>query len=143
MDHTGIDYPIVQGEDNFEYLDKDPLGNPEISGSIFWTGRIIGSLQIHIWYLWGIICRQEKCSVIWINIVMKHFSRKIQLGKFICRTGCCTWKQLAFLTVDAYDKYIYRTQWDNVSERQELLKRIYEQAPVYNRRRTYDGRIRW
>lgn len=34
----------------------------------------------------------------------------------------------AFLTVDAYDKYIYRTQWDNVSERQELLKRIYEQA---------------
>ena len=35
MDHTGIDYPIVQGEDNFEYLDKDPLGNPEISGSIF------------------------------------------------------------------------------------------------------------
>ena len=55
-----IDYPIVQGEDNFEYLDKDALGNPEISGSIFWTGRIIGSLQIHIWYLWGIICRQEK-----------------------------------------------------------------------------------
>ena len=35
MDHTGIDYPIVQGEDNFEYLDKDALGNPEISGSIF------------------------------------------------------------------------------------------------------------
>ena len=24
--------------------------------------------------------------------------------------------------------HIYRTQWDNVSERQELLKRIYEQA---------------
>lgn len=128
MDHTGIDYPIVQGEDNFEYLDKDALGNrryPEVS---FWTGRIIGSLQIHIWYLWGIICRQEKCSVIWINIVMRHFFGKIQLGKFICRIGCCTWKQHAFLTVDAYDKYIYRTQWDNVSERQELLKRIYEQA---------------
>ena len=35
MDHTGIDYPIVQGEDNFEYLDKDALGNSEISGSIF------------------------------------------------------------------------------------------------------------
>lgn len=67
---------------------------PEVS---FWTGRIIGSLQIHIWYLWGIICRQEKCSVIWINIVMKHFSGKIQLGKYICRIGCYTWKQLRFL----------------------------------------------
>ena len=51
MDHTGIDYPIVQGEDNFEYLDKDPLGNPEISGSIFldwqnnrkFTGSIYGT----------------------------------------------------------------------------------------------------
>ena len=86
MDHTGIDYPIVQGEDNFEY--------PEVS---FWTVRITGSLQIHIWYLWGIICRQEKCSVIWINIVMRHFFGKIQLGKFICRTGCYTWKQLRFL----------------------------------------------
>ena len=46
----------------------------------------------------------------------------------------------AFLTVDAYDKYIYRTQWDNVSERQELLKRIYEQAQYTTGEETYDGR---
>lgn len=32
---TNIDYPVVQGEDNFEYLDKDPQGNFYEGGSIF------------------------------------------------------------------------------------------------------------
>ena len=32
---TNIDYPIVQGKDNFEYLDKDPDGNYYAGGSIF------------------------------------------------------------------------------------------------------------
>ena len=30
-----IDYPVVQGTDNFEYLEKDVLGNPSVAGSIF------------------------------------------------------------------------------------------------------------
>ena len=32
---TNIDYPVVQGKDNFEYLDKDPDGNFYAGGSIF------------------------------------------------------------------------------------------------------------
>ena len=32
---TNIDYPVVQGKDNFEYLDKDPDGNFYSGGSIF------------------------------------------------------------------------------------------------------------
>lgn len=32
---TNIDYPIVQGKDNFEYLDRDPDGNFYSGGSIF------------------------------------------------------------------------------------------------------------
>lgn len=35
VDNTGIDYPVVQGEDNFEYLDKDAKGDDSASGSIF------------------------------------------------------------------------------------------------------------
>ena len=35
LDHTKIDYPVVQGTDNFEYLEKDVLGNPSVAGSIF------------------------------------------------------------------------------------------------------------
>lgn len=32
---TNIDYPVMQGIDNFEYLNKDPFGRFSLSGSIF------------------------------------------------------------------------------------------------------------
>ncbi len=35
IDKTNIDYPVVQGKDNFQYLNKDPLKEFSISGSIF------------------------------------------------------------------------------------------------------------
>ncbi len=35
IDDTSIDYPVMQGEDNFEFLNKDPYGNFSLSGSIF------------------------------------------------------------------------------------------------------------
>lgn len=35
IDKTNIDYPVVQGKDDTEYLNKDPLGEFTLSGSIF------------------------------------------------------------------------------------------------------------
>ncbi|WP_173553223.1 class B sortase [Sharpea azabuensis] len=35
IDHTDIDYPIMQGKTNTEYLNKNPLGEMSLSGSIF------------------------------------------------------------------------------------------------------------
>ena len=35
VDHTHIDYPLVQGEDNSKYVNTDPLGAFSLSGSIF------------------------------------------------------------------------------------------------------------
>ena len=35
VDGTRIDYPVMQGRDNFEYLNKDPYGNFSFSGSIY------------------------------------------------------------------------------------------------------------
>ena len=35
VDGTRIDYPVMQGNDNHEYLNKDPFGKYTLSGSIF------------------------------------------------------------------------------------------------------------
>lgn len=35
IDNTNIDYPIMQGSDDEEYLNKDPYGDYSLSGSIF------------------------------------------------------------------------------------------------------------
>ena len=37
IDKTHIDYPVLQGEDDMEYINKDVFGNTSISGSIFLT----------------------------------------------------------------------------------------------------------
>lgn len=39
IDDTSIDYPVMQGEDNNEYLNKDPYGDYSLSGSIFLDSR--------------------------------------------------------------------------------------------------------
>lgn len=39
IDDTQIDYPIMQGDDNTEYLNKDPYGDYSLSGSIFLDSR--------------------------------------------------------------------------------------------------------
>lgn len=39
IDNTDIDYPVLQGEDNVEYLNKDPYGEYNLAGSIFLDSR--------------------------------------------------------------------------------------------------------
>ena len=39
VDDTSIDYPVMQGEDNNEYLNKDPYGDYSLAGSIFLDSR--------------------------------------------------------------------------------------------------------
>ena len=39
VDDTGIDYPVMQGKTNTEYLNKDPYGDFSLSGSIFLDTR--------------------------------------------------------------------------------------------------------
>jgi len=39
VDDTNIDYPVMQGFDNSQYLNLDPYGNYSLSGSIFLDSR--------------------------------------------------------------------------------------------------------
>ena len=39
VDGTEIDYPVMQGADNNEYLNKDPFGKYSLAGSIFLDSR--------------------------------------------------------------------------------------------------------
>ena len=39
LDGTDIDYPVMQGEDNSVFLNKDPYGRFSLSGSIFMDSR--------------------------------------------------------------------------------------------------------
>ena len=45
VDDTRIDYPVMQGKDNSEYLNKDPYGKYSLSGSIFLDSRCSGDFS--------------------------------------------------------------------------------------------------
>ena len=53
IDGTNIDYPVMQGEDNSEYLNKDPYGEYTLSGSIFLDCRNDGAFNDHYSILYG------------------------------------------------------------------------------------------
>ena len=42
IDGTDVDFPVLQGKDNSEYLNKDPYGEFSFSGSIFLDSRCDG-----------------------------------------------------------------------------------------------------
>lgn len=53
MDDTSIDYPVMQGEDNSEYLNKDPYGEYSLSGSIFLDSRNTSDLTDEYSQIYG------------------------------------------------------------------------------------------
>lgn len=53
LDGTEIDYPILQGEDNLEYINKDVYGDFALAGSIYLDTRCDGSFQWRYSLLYG------------------------------------------------------------------------------------------
>lgn len=53
VDDTKIDYPVMQGENNEEYLNKDPYGNYSLSGSIFLDARNTSDFSDHYSLVYG------------------------------------------------------------------------------------------
>ena len=43
IDDTNIDYPVMQSDDNYRYLNENPYGEYSLSGSIFLDSRNDGS----------------------------------------------------------------------------------------------------
>ena len=53
MDDTSIDYPVMQGDDNALYLNRDPYGNFSLSGSIFLDSRNDSRFRDHYSLIYG------------------------------------------------------------------------------------------
>lgn len=53
IEDTYIDFPVMQGETNFDYLNKDPYGEYRISGSIFLDYRNNGDFSDDFSMIYG------------------------------------------------------------------------------------------
>lgn len=53
VDNTAIDYPVVQGESNLSYLNKDVYGNFSLAGSIYMDSRNHNNLKDRYTLVYG------------------------------------------------------------------------------------------
>lgn len=53
VDNTEIDYPVMQGRDNNEYLNKDPFGKYSLAGSLFLDVRNASDFSDHYSLIYG------------------------------------------------------------------------------------------
>lgn len=127
---TGIDYPLVQGKDNDEYMNKTPDLKFALSGSIFLDSAcsrdfsdfntIIYGHHIEGDAMFGSIDRFRK----------KKFFDSHEKGSVFYGGSKYRIRIFAFLTVDAYDTGIYSFPKDEASK-QRYLSYIRQRAEKY------------
>jgi sortase B len=132
VDDTNIDYPVVQGETNLEYINKDVYGEFSLSGSVFLDYRNANDFS-------------DYYSLIYAH----HMEGKVMFGElpefqeekyFKTHTGgtLCTPDQIFTITwfaciyTDAYDIKIFKpTSYETEEDKEELLSYLKENAVQY------------
>lgn len=132
IDDTHIDYPIVQGEDDMEYINKDVYGNFTLSGSIFLNSENASDFSDSYTLIYG--------------HHMENGAMFGDVGKFVDSAYFDTHKTgtlftnnsevyeveiFACVETDAYDVMIYYPTYYEQGNIQELLEYIEENAVAY------------
>lgn len=135
IDNTNIDYPVVQGKDNFEYLDKNALGEDSASGSIFLDYQNSSDFTDFYTILMGHHMQGGKMFGDMDLFMDETFFRENVTGTLYLPDRILQLETAAFISADAYDKYLYRTDWSSGESRRELISYIYDTA-IYTRGET-------
>ena len=117
---TNIDYPLVQGEKNSTYLNKDVMGNYSVSGSLFLDYRN----SIHFTDFNSMIYGHHMDKNVMFGEIEyfadKTFFDKHQYGKLYYDNEDHGVEFFAFIETDAYDKSVYTIPVQESLSRQYL-----------------------
>lgn len=131
IDGTKIDYPIVIGETNEEYLSKDVYGNYSLSGSIFLDYRNSRKLDD----IYSVIFGHHMNGGIMFGSVQKFIDReyfeKNKTGTLYTEKGVFDLEVIAYIATDAYDPTIYSINKDNLEQQDKLVEYIKRKAINY------------
>ena len=77
LDNTGIDYPVVQGEDNLSYINTDVYGELPWPEAFFWIPAVTIPFTTSIPCSMDTTWKTAKCSAIWICMRMRSSLTRI------------------------------------------------------------------
>lgn len=107
LDNTNIDHPVVQGQDNLTYVNRDVYGNFALAGSIFLDSRNDSSFSDPYSLLYG--HHMENSGMFGDLALYKEedFFQENSTGYLITPEGVYDLEIFASLVVSASDQYIF------------------------------------
>lgn len=110
MDGTNIDYPVLQGETNLEYVSTDVYGNYSISGSIFLDVRCDREFHDNYSLLYGHHMDKNLMFGDLDFYEEPKFFEDNRTGELILPDRVYSLETFAYLTVEAQDDMIFVPQ---------------------------------
>jgi SrtB family sortase len=128
IENTHIDYPVVQGEDELEYANKDPFGNHSITGSIYLSSGNDRNFDDFYNVIYG---HNMDAGAMFGDIAKyldKDYFEAHRTGMLYTNDKSYEFKIYAVLETDAYQSNIYSS---NVTNKEDSKKqnRLHQFEP--------------
>ena len=126
IDDTHIDYPMVQGENDMEYVNKDVMGNFSLSGSIFMSYRNKPDFSDPYILTYGHHMDSGGMYGDVMEYIDKDYFDKHLTGNLFMPDGRARKMEVfAAIECDAYDRMIYQVEGKkgHIMELVEYLKK--------------------
>lgn len=127
VDGTKIDYPIVQGKDNFEYLEKDALGGFSASGSLFLDSECSKNFDEPYEVVFGHHMDKDKMFGDLDKFLNEKFFKAHEKAALYLPNQTLKLEVDAVIQADAYDGTIFSTPADS-TRLQEVEAKLQKDA---------------
>ena len=110
FEDSGVDFPVLQGEDNFVYLNRDPYGEFSLSGSIFLDCRNAPDFSDPYSVIYGHHMEHGKMFGCLDRYLDRAFFEAHRTGTLV--TGDAVWRceLFAVLHADGSDRILFRPE---------------------------------
>ncbi len=137
MDGTRIDYPVLQGEDNFEYLSLDVYGEFSLAGSIYLDSRNDRDFCDAYSLLHGHHLDQGRMFGDLDLYKQQEFFEENTTGILLVPGGYYSLDVMAYLLVESTDDVIFAPQYwtEDAADVLEYCREnaVYMNEPVFER----------
>ncbi len=129
---TGVDYPVVQGADNDEYMNTDPTGGFALSGSLFVDYRCARDFSGATTVIYG---HHMEDSLMFGDL--DKYGQSTYLDQH--RHGDLYYggahhgvEVVAYMAADAYDRTVYSTTVGTAPSTEEFIAYVRDHAAVWD-----------
>ena len=131
VDHTHIDYPLVQGEDNSKYVNTDPLGTFSLSGSIFLDYNNQKDFSNMNSIIYGHHMEKDAMFGELEYYQEPSYFEQHSDGELYYEGKWYQVKFFAFLYADAYDTMLYNTELQRITDVPGYLTYVRQHASYF------------